>query len=559
MLKWINQQLGNPDRGRHPLASQRGIDGVLASVPFGNSQHALQAIDTWLGELAEQPGLLDNASLAHAVLQLDSAVRGAVCEIWQAFQQEAAANPVVQLDGLDSYFAHLSALCDHVLQVELQREIKTVDAKSQVLLAARGLRAKSRRKLIGHFSYQLPSQFWWQSALETVALARLLGVQHNKVSVYDDDANPGSPWREFVCGMLFELAPLTNFDTPQMLATDLLMRWIEPQIAFSDTPSDDQPFLIVLDQALPPLRRQPGLQIDSDNCRHFGLARAYTQIVQLRSGIESSQQQPLWLALSGCSLPSTLQLLQMLIGHWSPTPPRRRNDRFQQQGTLFVVQGLALARRMIAASEFAHSGRDLDYDSYLKDVRQRLFQHEGMAVEAPPAPKTPLEVLQLLETAGDRQMMEQWELLDFSISGIGARTAARRPWLSIGALVGYRVEDALDWRVAIVRRIGRVQGRVQVGMSSFVDMPRCSQIRFPDQPINADAWAQQTREASGLSFIDAILISEKLGLIMIPSGYFVAERIFQLSRAGRWHSARMSSLHASGTDYQLIAFRKQEN
>jgi hypothetical protein len=244
-----------------------------------------------------------------------------------------------------------------------------------------------------------------------------------------------------------------------------------------------------------------------------------------------------------------------MIAHWSPNPPSRSHARRASGGRILVVNGLAQVRRMIAASEFARSGRSLDYEGYVKSLRLR---HKGHAVveDVPPPPKTPMEILRLLETAGDRQMMEQWEIIDESRQGMGVRCFTRRPWHTIGAIIAYRRDDDLDWRVGIVRRLGSSHGTPNAGLTVFEGSPYCSQVRITKDDGDECLWLQQTQETSGQGWRDAILLSFETRLLVAPPGTFAVDSRVDISIRGRFRPARVVGLEGQGNDYELVRFRE---
>lgn len=557
MLNWLTSRLGGSsgDSG-HPLGTDRNIDAFLAEVPTVIPQRTLGELTDWLGDPA---GLIDPLPLpqaARAVERLDEFAQDAVSRCWTGLLADLQAHRPIQMDaGVLKAFLAGSHACNREIFRRLAAD-PSQDKRRLARFAARAMHNWVQLKKLGRMAYHATEAAWWADAHGLLRQARDLGTAHLNLTIYPQHLLLSSVWKEYQVGLLFETAPLTNLTGNEIDATDRLVRWIEPHCRFVDSPSSLTPFCVLPEGGNTPARWQEG-QDHPPETRFFGIAQGQGQLTQLGAAIGRDQKLPEWLAASGCSRQQVQVLVQKLLAHWSATPPSRRHPRLNAKGTIRVVNGLDMVRRMVAASEFARSGRDLDYDTYLKDFHARHREHAVVADAAPPAPKTPMEVLRLLETAGDQQMMEHWEIIDISRGGMGVRFTARRPWQRIGALVAYRLEDELNWHIAVIRRLGSSHGRPNAGLACFGGTPACSQIRVASTVLERDAWSQRTRETSGEGWHNAIILSEEAKLLLIPSGIFSPECPVHLSVQGRWRTVSLVKLMGRGNDYDLAFYREQ--
>ncbi|MBS1191945.1 MAG: hypothetical protein H6R10_3737 [Rhodocyclaceae bacterium] len=563
MLNWITSRLGNsaPEVPSHPLGSDKAIEAFLAGLPGANPQRTLGELNEWLGDPTSLIDRLPVKQAARAVERIDEFAQDAVAGCWAALLLEAKANRTNQLaiGTLKAYFANSQACNRRILDLlAAESNLEQEPAKRQLAqFAARAMHNWGELKKLGRMNYLVAEPSWWTDVHALLRQARNLGLAHMALTVYPQHRLLSSVWREYQIGLLFETAPLTNLTVNEIDATDRLVRWIEPHCRFVDTPSPQTPFCINPDGGNMPARRQEDDDYGPDT-RFFGIGQGQNQLAQLHAALVREQRLPEWLTASGCSLEQMQQLLQSLLANWSATPPNRRHPRLSAKGTIRVVNGLDMVRRMLAASEFARSGRDLDYDNYLKNFHTRYREQAALTAAPPPPPKTPMDVLRLLETAGDQQMMEPWEIIDVSRGGLGVRFAARRPWQRIGALVAYRMDDELDWHIGIIRRLGSSHGKPNAGLSCFGGTPACSQVRLASTLVAQDAWSQRTQETSGLGWHNAILLSTESRLILIPSGTFSPDHPIHLSVGGRWRSARLVKLQGRGNDYDLASYQEDE-
>lgn len=556
MLNWLASRFsGSSSDSDHPLGSDRNIDAFLAELPTVAPQSTLRELTEWLGDPARLIDRMPLQRAARAVERLDEFAQDAVFRCWLGLLDDAQANRSVQMAAgvLKAFFdaSHSSnrKLLEHLGAAPEHNQDKRRLAK----IGARAMHSWVQLKKLGRLSYQTADSAWWLEAHALLGLARNLGIGHLNLNVYPAHQLLSNIWKEYQIGILFETAPLTNLTVNEIDATDRLVRWIEPHSRFVDARSALTPFCILPVGGNMPTRCQEDADYPPET-RFFGISQGQGQLTQLNVAITRDQKLPEWLAASGCNRQQVQLLIQKLLANWSATPPSRRHPRLSAKGTVRVVNGLDMVRRMLAASEFARSGRNLDYDSYLKNFHARHREHAVVTEEAPPPPKTPLDILRLLETAGYQQMMEHWEIIDVSRGGLGVRFAARRPWQRIGALIAYRMEDELDWHVGIIRRLGSSHGRPNAGLTSFTGTPVCSQVRLASTIHESNAWSQRIQETSGDGWHNAILLSEEAKLLLIPSGIFSPDRPIHLSVGGRWRTASLVKLLSRSNDYDLANY-----
>jgi len=557
MLKWIKTRLKpEDDAPEHPLGSDANIEEWLRDIPTVDPQRVVLALDEWLDDPEHLAQQLTPAQFSRAVMRLDDFARPATLACWALLLKEFAQNQrtAALTRALETHFPRLHAA--HWLAFQrLAGSHPPPDDKSEMALhAVRAMAAWSRSKTLLRMLYRDPGNPWWEMAYEMNRVTREQGLQHTLCTPYAG-MEASSIWREFMVATLLETTPIATLTPNEIDASEGIVRLVEPRSIFADTPSTFTLFYIDLDQPAGPSRCTSGMS-GGELRRYFGPGAGYQSLTQLRTMLVSEGKLPGWLEASGLSLEQAKTLLATLISHWSTTPPQRTQARHRLNGKLLVTHGLDIIRRMVAATEFAHSGRSLDYEGYVKSLTARHRDH-AVVSDIPPPPRTPMDVLRLLETAGDRQMMEQWEITDISKQGLGARCTNRRPWHSIGALVGYRPEDEIDWHVGIIRRLGSSNGKPNVGLTTFGGTPQVSQVR-PSNAKEDSLWSSQTQETSGLGWRDAIVVSSEDCLLLAPPGTFEVDRRIDISIGGRFRPARLAGLLGHAADYELIRYRESD-
>jgi len=558
MLDWIKTRLKpTDDASDHPLGSDAGIDEWLQEILAGDPQRVLLALEEWLLDPEHLAGQLTPLLYSRAVERLDDFSHPATLECWAALLKGCAQNQhsVTLIRLLENHHQRLHAA--HWLALR-QLLAGTPASENKELLTRHALRAMHawvRSKTLTRMFYRDPGAGWWQMAHQMNQMAREHGIQHTAHPPYRK-MEASTLWREFLSGILFETAPLANLSPNEIEACERIARMIEPRSLFADAPTTFTLFYLDFDQNNGPARYATGVATGEQR-RFFGPGAGYQNLIQLRALLAGADRLPGWLESTALTPKQALALAGKLLEHWSTTPPQRAQPRHRINGKLLVVNRLEIVRRMVAASEFAHSGRSLDYEGYVKALTARHRDH-AIVPDVPPPPRTPMDVLQLLETAGDRQMMEQWEVADISKQGLGARSTGRRPWHTIGALVGFRPEDEIDWHVGIIRRLGSLDGKPSIGLTTFGGTPQVSQIR-PCDAATESLWSSQTQETSGLGWRDAIVVSSDDCLLLAPPGIFEAERRIDISIAGRFRPAVLVELLGQGNDYELVRYREADD
>lgn len=557
MLNWLVSRLKPiQDAPGHPLGSETDISAWLSELPQVNPQRVLLALEEWLQDPEHLSRQLDTAQMARAVGRLDEYAQPAVAQCWLEVFKEARSEQrgALPTRPLENYYSHCHASSLFVFRRLVADPHLNQEKRLLAKFAARAMRAWVSLKKLAHMNYRAIPENWWGEAHELNRQAHELAISHIEQSLYRDDGLHTSLWKQYMAGLLLDTLPMSNMTANEIEAAERLTFWIEPRCQYLETQTGLSLFSIEPNGASGPQRcRNDETPTSHQPLCFFGPAAGYQQLVQLSKTFRSAGALPAWLESTGLTLDELGELLQTMIVHWSPNPPKRGQPRHASSGRINVVHGLGMVRRMIAASEFARSGRTLDYEGYLRTLRQR--HHDDAVIEdVPPAPKTPMEVLQLLESAGDKQMMEQWEMLDESAHGMGVRCLTRRSWQTIGALIAYRQEHDLNWHIAIVRRLGSSHGHPNAGLATFHGTPLCSQVRVGKEPEAEGLQLQEARETSGLGWRDAIVISEEAHLVLAPSGTFKTDQRIDISIGGRFRSAIMRSMEAKGNDYELIHY-----
>ncbi len=369
-----------------------------------------------------------------------------------------------------------------------------------------------------------------------------------------------TPLREYLGGLYFDLAPVSNLAPLQLEFIDRFLHSFE-NLELTSQPHDGSTHYVDLATASGPARltsNQSGAGV-----RYISVSKLNDRLLRSSVAWIKGSQQPDWLAALELTPDQLKAVLAALVGQWSAIPPHRAAERTSSSGVMLVSFGFMMARRMVAYSQFARMGRQITYDTvdfekYYQERFGRVTAVEpvtdgGIAEEeASPQIVSPIDIVRRFETAGDREQMETWQQVDASDTGIGAIPPAILPRHKIGLLLAMRYEESFEWQLRIVRRLGRdATNRPSIGLET---------LPWPSLPalvkIDGDASAWSKTIEGGHGWVDAILISSGTDDLILPRDAFVAGRTLRInSDEGHWY-IRMSHLIDRGPDYDYIEFER---
>lgn len=564
MINWLSSKLKQEGKTNHPLGNDDALRKVISELHRGRSEANLHELADWLLDPELLSEEMPPGRALRAIQALDEAAQPDLYAVWNAFLVDNRIDNLGEqkLRSLDHYYR--AAITSNLHAAKLIGLFPAAAGNNASTLLgcvlSRALRAQAAQARILHIRYRSPDAVWWSRSGELIVLATKTGTLNQVQPAYPAEIPSSSPWLEHLLALFFEVSPLGNLNPRQMDLLARVLRKLEPHFMVRDSFSRNAPFHCRIDEAGLPKKLVDGLPPDPNNV-YFGPGLAFGHLVRLRGQLGPAVRLPEWMAESQCPIESAIGVLDALVLHWSDRPPQRVSSRQKRVVSIRTTHGMPQIRRMIAFSEFARSGRKVGYKSHFEMLK---FERRGFADVTPVAKEedesrwnkaSPLETLEILETAGDRQMMDDWTMQDESSTGIGAVAPFLKPWMVIGAYVGYRVEDETDWRVGLIRRIHRKDsGHPSIGLETYQEMPVCAQVReLKVMPGSAPA-KEVLKEPSGDGPKDAIVLSQSKGLLMVPKGLFIQDRFLALSTGGSREAIRMMALVQSTGDCDCIRY-----
>jgi hypothetical protein len=562
MLKTLTSRFRGDDLS-HPLASDSGLEVILAGVPRNIPERTLFDLDQWLIESEHAAGKVSPSRLLQSVSRLDEEAVPVIGDCLDRYFDPRGRDHLSEQywQTLVGHCQHATAAYLRYLQQSLKpiAEINTADRRQMAPAALRAMCWMMREKVLLRIRYRAPEAGWWQRVHDLLARAHACGVAAVRLKTFPGAAEETSVWQEYTQGLYFELAPVGSLSPENLETLDRILRLVAPgfQLKAESAGGD---YSVDLTGTAGPVKTGPGIA-QGTQWRHLNPASVYSHLLRLASQIKTEKALPDWLIGAPTSVDDTEDLLRALILHWSKQPPKRRGQRETRHDELLVVHGFALARRMLACSDFARSGRSLEYDSDLTKARRNrqesyftTDEHHRKLVAETEVTTDPLEVLRKLELSGDRAMMEKWALADISGVGLGAIVPHLRAVHRVGSLIGFRFANEVDWRLGIIRRIGQDnQGRTSVGLESLPSGPSvCAQAK-PANPTGKNIWHEI--EGSGLGYVDALMVSPEKDELVLPADAFKPNLPVSLRVAGKGREIVLTELLDGGKDFVRVRFR----
>lgn len=554
-------------KSNHPLGSDANVTDLIAGFTLADPLRVLQESGEWLDDFQRFSGEIDLRAMLRAALRLDAVAFPARQVLLDRYLDPNHREHLSELiwSDIERGLRQTLGAYRHCLEAagrEPRKEPVSGSYREDLTLAlARALRIYASRKKLLRFRYRGLEAAEWRELHGILGLAGRFGCAGEAVANYESDTEKITPLQHYLVGIYLELAPLTNLAAPQMEALDRMLLANTSLLGLATGAGGAASHKIDLAGASGPIPADRPVA-GGGEWRYLSRSRLRPLVTKLAMTLRQSPVVPPDLATSGLTLDQLKRLLTTLMLHWAETPPHRGTERSPESDTLRAVTGFSLARRMIAYSDFARSGRSIEYTgSNLQPLFEQTrfgglasLDEDGDAPAPPPEAEqtNPLEVLERLELAGDKQMMESWSLVDRSESGLGVAAPGLKSKYHIGSLVCVRNSEGIDWHVGVIRRIGRdAAGHASIGLETLSWPASSAKVRASGD-VAASVWSKLEQGSQGL--LDAILIAGDGNKLVLPSGAFAADLQLELISGDSQRLIRLTELTETGEDFELVRF-----
>jgi hypothetical protein len=556
MFDWLSSRLKKNDGDAHPLTTEAGLRQLLDEATVGSANGVLRTLAETLEDLTDLEDRIDPEARIRATLGIDERAREFLPLLWdQLFPpllRTLLPDDVWLI--LASYYRHSALAASAALAVFPKAELETSSGRKQfALLSLIALQSRYGHEKLQRFRYRPAEPGLWQDYAKLYRDARKWGVNAQPVKVPGDAEKEVALQTVLLRALMLEVAPLENLAPEQIECLDRLLARDAAMLTLKGAADERSPFVF----AEGPPSRFDATRPPVAEALFFGPGLAYNDLQRVHAALEKNKPVD-WLDPAPGTPAQKLALFALLKDCWSDTPPHRQSPREPSEGKLLVVHGFTQVRRMVAAASFARSGRQLSlYSSYQSRTQSQEEYFGSVAEEVPEenneVPLTPLQVLQKLELAGDRDQMEQWIVADRSSQGMGLVVPQQKRWLKIGSLLGFRRKDAMQWELAVIRRLGRnIQSQRVAGLLLFPGLAEPVSLR----PLK-EGESIQSRKDSLADFCDGILLSPDERTLLLEADLGQVDDRYLLLAHGRRHGIRVEEVLESRDDFTLVRYRSE--
>ncbi|GAB2180160.1 hypothetical protein DLREEDagrD3_03830 [Denitratisoma sp. agr-D3] len=552
MWQWLLSRLRKKPA---PRAGTQVPRYQLDATARGSLLAALRTIAGHLEELVGLEATIEAEARIRATLDLDQQAAPYLAQAWdQLFPPASRGNLPDDIWLSLSNFYRLSAAAYDIALKRFPATNGSASGKRFAELSRRAIQRRHSHEKLQRFRYRSAAPSLWTSYAALYADACRHGVQ--ALPLRDGAAETdGTVQSALLQALMFEVAPLGNLSPEQIECLDELLGRDCDLLVLRSAPDDRSPFVFGANAPHRHVhgRAEPAAAGGEPLC--FGPGLAYGNVLRRLASLEAGQPAP-WLAQLPGSVEEKIGLLRLLRDTWSNTPPTRRSPRQEEEGDLNVVHGFARVRRMVVATTFALAGGPGgDYASYrakARDLDDYLDDAAQATESADSEPLSPLHVLQKLEQA-DGTPLEQWSLANSSERGLGLVVPPQKRGLKIGALIGYRQQESLQWDIAVIRRLGRTphSGRV-AGLQLLPGQPLPVNLRY----LKKEEILRPGQEAVA-DFHDGILLSRHDRTLILEAGNHKPGQRMLLLAMGLRRTVVLEEVLESREDFCLVRYRDE--
>lgn len=416
------------------------------------------------------------------------------------------------------------------------------------MIAARAIRGFADIFKWRYFRYEKVEDRLWLRLHNLYRIAEFDSFQGNRFKLYPGDPQASSCTQEYLQSLLLSPLGAGSLTPKQIDMVDLwLDRWAEHSTLELTYVPDRHHFYVDTNKGL-------GLkQVRSagePTWRYVSTGKIVEHLEQVERALKSGAA-PVTLGLGEeFRLPDGYELLSYVRNEWSPNSQRerRRSERQPAQGRWEVLRDLpSICTRMKSESDLA-SGQtskhtlspeeilDIKLYGFVTERTKTTYQQKTREVREVP--------------------LERWPLHDRSNGGVGVVLRSKESeWVKVGKILALRLDPGDNWRIAIVRRITRLESDLRkIGLEILGALPVLAQLR---QEAGADlAYAVEETGFGDTSETLALLFPglDAGNLIILESSRYAHGRGYRVQAQGSERYIRLESVRDKGDGWLMSTF-----
>lgn len=470
---FLSSLLGRRD-AELPLATEHGVRACIAGLDPRNAETYLDDITQYLAQLDDVARTASPRQALRAAALLDQCAHTARGELLYRFLSPDFGHHLGEIiwHRLDEHLAALLAGYRPGLTATLSPAAtasfpdKAEAARSAAaFFHAWGLRIKLHR-----LRYRPPSEDLWREGhalyaqLVALKIARLASVPF-----WGDD--PVTPEQMYLRAIFFDCLPVENLSPQQMEVLDAFLARTPPP-GFADKPSEETTHVINPDSGSRPYRFS-GRESMPRNAMLLDARRYCPALMTLADALAADREIPGWLFLIPGGDDQKEAALRLAAHYWSTFRINREENRFPQEVGLHVVFGFQAVVTMTRITQAVR-----EYRQHSSTPPFLVSPDDGADWESS------FDMLHRLEAGAKDCRPDIWRNVDASDKSIGVTVPLITARYHVGNLIAFRFEDGIEWRIGVIRRIGRTEElRPHLGIEVIGTEPWVEEVIAPD-PAN---------------------------------------------------------------------------
>jgi hypothetical protein len=506
MLKWIKSS-----QSEHPLADETAAREFIAELPPLDPYKSLEELCYWLSTLGAAEDLKPPRMLGIIDL-IDQAANNHHRKLSQEYLTGSARLQKFQEIRIwNSVFNYWRQLAD-AYQLCLDRFQAGANGwaalkKQMPMVAARALRALTLQLKWQMLRYgPLEARIWAQMA-KIIAYADEKEFADTSIVVYPGKFGESTVRREYLKAAMLGISSSDSLLPVKLEIAERIAAQFSEFFLMSRQPAKGCHYYVDLTENKPPARTLSRLQM-TPGLRFFGPGSAAEQLGKLIATMQADGVMPSHINLAGTyDTEVVLDTLRHLARYWAPNPPARSAERRVCVSRISVVHDFDEI-----VSTVSGATQDLTFDS----------------------------------------SVEVWTVENESERGYGALVPqATGDWLSVGVLLGIKLDDGASWGVGIVRRLLAYDHKKRyVGIQLLTKGASLVSIA----PIGAPDGRELESALLLPSNADGTSSAGEMNLLLRP-GVFSLQKGMQMRAYERSYVLVPRRLLESGHDFDMARFR----
>ena len=489
--------------GDHPMRSPKEAKRILEALPPDDLK-SLEELAHWHESVSVAEGFKP-AERAQLLVSIDDAAQARLRKA--AREYTGAARPSRYQENrlwthLHEYYKQAGLAFGRAIDGIVQAP-KSLDPKTQALLAARALRTLAQQIKWQHMRYGPVDLGVWGVLNSVYAFSEARGFAEAKLALYPVSGAAvvaeTSPRLEFLRALMFSASSPDSLLNAEVDLAERVIAELAPQCQLAATDAQGLIFWTDLKRPAPP-QRAIKLPPASDAVRYFGPVAALAGLRAMIQKVEQTRDLPSSLGTTP-DPEAALDLLRHLAALWAPEPPERKHARHNVKSRLTIAHGLT------GTLEALGEGGSLDFD---------------------------------------QKAAESWVVENVSAGGFGAVVPqVKSDWLKVGTLLAMQPDGGSNWVVGVIRRVNRItQQEARVGIETLSRSPKVARFRV-----------RGLGEEIGILLPAAVLGTAEV-FIALRTGVYPPGQNLEATFDNREHVYLPAGAAQKADDHELLRFRE---